>query len=180
MTHRDDPREAYEKDSRWVHREISIFCGAQSHGSERRVLAVLRSRITDQDHDGRVVKEIWTADDRAEHQRVVPNEIHDAQRSDVTYRFKIVCPVCGDDLTVGDQLGRGYRRTILDAEWLARVRELEAEGLDDIQAVDAVVQQFGPPSGSLEVANYARLTKLADHGVSCLSLSALRATLSMR
>ena len=81
-------------------------------------------------------------------------------------RIKIVCPACGDDLTLGDSFGRG--------------RRFDPTGVTVQQAFTEAERARAAGDAERRFAAHQRLSVLADSGESCLSLTMLRAILAMR
>lgn len=142
----------------WVPRTIPIVCTEPSHEPEQPELASLVSY----EYEG---LEWWDADERAHQASIIPDTAQNRARpdlakqvADAARRFKIRCPICGLDETIGDLLGAGYR------------------------SADQIGQQSGAAVARLlekqRRAN-ANLSTFADYGEPHMALSALRVILNL-
>ena len=163
-----------------AHRRITIYCSAESHPTPPDLCALIGRPLGDM--------ELWSPDGRADIQRLAPADSEYARSMVDTYiaespveqfafdladnlqrptpfalRFNIRCD-CGDAITIGDLLAKGYASTINERHELANARGGSA-------VVDG--------RAARQVENHRRLSQLADSGVSRLTITGLRRTLTL-
>jgi hypothetical protein len=166
-----EPRAKHNHREDWVERRIAVWCDAPSHDPIE--LCALVSRYF------AAGGEKWAPDSEAVRQSLIhPDDLPIAEDSPeavhllgwVSHRYKIQCGACGDDLTYGDLLDKGYKT--LEAE---RSRRLVREGVERSDSSVTVEPKRIPPAWE----TFYRLSVLADSGVARLSLSSLRRIVEM-